>query len=444
MHLEARRFTERVKALFPAFFTGGKRVLDVGSGDINGNNRFLFDASCHYEGIDVAEGPNVTTVCPAGDFRPTESAVYDAIISTECFEHDIDFVRSFRNIVRLLKPGGLFVFTCASTGRAEHGTARCHVAASLSTKIDVNSETWYPNYYRNLTPDDVQRAVPIHAYFDSFAFETDRKACDMYFWGVRNAHPLDPTSLTPEARSLTTMESAYSGDATITRGPAVHRYTRQYHAILDRYRYATGVRTLELGVGSAASLRAMRAYMPNATHVVGVDPRPLCKAWASAVDHIYVETGSLTDPAFLQGISNRYGPFDIVINNDQGHMAEDLAKSFEIMFPLIKDGGVYIAEDTVCMRDPFRFRRNPGSPDHVTYFQHLVLLLNQWNASTPGYAGPHGHCTDPDKIVKKGGTDPIEASIDSILFGVSFVAVSKRVRRHWLREGTPVPAPVRF
>jgi hypothetical protein len=42
MHEQAREFTVFVKKILPDSFLG-KHVLDVGSGDINGNNRFLFD-----------------------------------------------------------------------------------------------------------------------------------------------------------------------------------------------------------------------------------------------------------------------------------------------------------------------------------------------------------------------------------------------------------------
>ena len=42
MHVQARDFTLFVKNILTSFFVN-KRVLDVGSGDINGNNRFLFE-----------------------------------------------------------------------------------------------------------------------------------------------------------------------------------------------------------------------------------------------------------------------------------------------------------------------------------------------------------------------------------------------------------------
>ena len=65
MHIQAKKFTLFVKDILPDYFKN-KRVLDVGSGDINGNNRFLFE-NCQYDGNDVIEAPNVTIVSKTKD-----------------------------------------------------------------------------------------------------------------------------------------------------------------------------------------------------------------------------------------------------------------------------------------------------------------------------------------------------------------------------------------
>ena len=60
MHDSAKLFTMFAKQILPDYFTN-RVVLDVGSGDINGNNRFLFE-NCEYNGNDVIEAKNVTIV----------------------------------------------------------------------------------------------------------------------------------------------------------------------------------------------------------------------------------------------------------------------------------------------------------------------------------------------------------------------------------------------
>ena len=110
MHDQARDFTLFVKSILNDFFIN-KQVLDVGSGDINGNNRFLFE-NCQYVGNDVIQAPNVTIVSKTKDL-PFEENTFDTIISTECFEHDPEYKESFIKIYNMLKPDGLFCFTCA-------------------------------------------------------------------------------------------------------------------------------------------------------------------------------------------------------------------------------------------------------------------------------------------------------------------------------------------
>jgi len=168
MHSLQKDFCNRVKARFPAFFKG-KRVLDCGSLDINGNNRYLF-TDCQYTGIDVGAGPNVDIVTRIHEYP---GKPYDTIISTECFEHDRHWADSLSHIsLKLLKPGGLFLFTCAYEGRPEHGTKRSEPADSPFTT----------DYYDTLILADVMDMV---AWYSQCAFEVEKSHKDLYFWGVK-------------------------------------------------------------------------------------------------------------------------------------------------------------------------------------------------------------------------------------------------------------------
>ena len=107
MHIQARDFTIYVRAIFPSYFNN-KCVLDVGSGDINGNNNFLFE-NCEYHGNDVIQAKNVTIVSKTKDLH-FEDNTFHTIVSTECFEHDPEYKESLNKIYKMLKPGGLFFF----------------------------------------------------------------------------------------------------------------------------------------------------------------------------------------------------------------------------------------------------------------------------------------------------------------------------------------------
>ena len=177
-HPEQRHFCSYVKDRWPVYFKD-KNVLDVGSLDINGNNRGLFE-NCNYLGIDVAPGNNVDLVACGNDYNAPDG-FFDVIISTECFEHDMHWNDTIKNIIRMLKSGGMFMFTCATTGRSEHGTSRTLPADSPLTST---MEDW-KDYYKNLEESDIKSIVNVDEIFSAHEFAVNKHSNDLYFWGVK-------------------------------------------------------------------------------------------------------------------------------------------------------------------------------------------------------------------------------------------------------------------
>lgn len=178
-HAQQLDFCYSIKKKFPSYFLD-KFVLDIGSLDINGSNRGLFE-NCKYLGVDIGYGINVDIISKGHELNlPDET--FDTIISTECFEHDMYYKDTIKNIIRLLKPGGLFFFTCATTGRPEHGTVR------TSTEADApflkNDEDW-ANYYKNLTENDIRGIISIEDTFSEFGFSINDFSKDLYFYGIK-------------------------------------------------------------------------------------------------------------------------------------------------------------------------------------------------------------------------------------------------------------------
>lgn len=198
MHDQAKNFTIFVKQNFQDYFKQ-KRVLDVGSGDINGNNRFLFE-DCEYDGNDVIQAKNVTIVSKTKNL-PFSEHTFDTIISTECFEHDPEYKESLQKIYSMLKPGGLFCFTCASTGRPEHGTRRTSPHDSYGT---VGKLSDMSDYYQNLTEKDINNVLSLNKLFYSWDTYYNAESKDLYFVGIKNEDKLFPNISLPRytARSL--------------------------------------------------------------------------------------------------------------------------------------------------------------------------------------------------------------------------------------------------
>lgn len=177
-HKEQIEYCKSVAAKHPNFFKG-KKVLDIGSLDINGSNRYLF-TDCEYTGVDIAPGRNVDIVSKGHEYDAPDGT-YDVIISTECFEHDMHFPKTLQNIVRMLKSGGLFFCTAGGDGRGEHGTLRTDTFSSpLTTKIPE-----WANYYKNINEAWFREIITPEDIFESFEFSYIPVPGDFRFWGIK-------------------------------------------------------------------------------------------------------------------------------------------------------------------------------------------------------------------------------------------------------------------
>ena len=190
-HHQQFEFIDAVKAALPAFFRGQK-VLEVGSLDINGSIRTAFD-DCDYTGADLSPGPGVDIACP-GQLLEFPSAHFDVCVSCECFEHNPYWVETWSNMLRMTRPGGLVLMSCATTGRREHGTTR---SAPDSSPFTVE-HGW--NYYRNLTQADFESRFDLGQWFSDHDFVVSAESFDLYFVGIVKGGPPLPTALIPDLR----------------------------------------------------------------------------------------------------------------------------------------------------------------------------------------------------------------------------------------------------
>ena len=125
-----------------------------------------------------------------------------------------------------------------------------------------------------------------------------------------------------------------------------HGYTTYYTRHLQARRRA--VRSvLEIGVGGytsptsgGESLRMWRTYFPNA-EIYGLD---IDKKDLPAEDRITVLQGDQGDQAFLRGLAEQFGPFDLVVD-DGAHVGSLQEASFDALFPTLPSGAFYVIED---------------------------------------------------------------------------------------------------
>ncbi len=168
-------FCETMKKQFPISFRESK-VIDIGSLDINGNNKDLFEGG-EYIGLDIVEGKNVDVVCVAHEYIGFDGT-FDVVVSTNAMEHDMHYPKTLQKMVDLLKPNGLLFFSVANSWK-EHGTIHTSPSQSATSQM---SEEW-AGYYKNLNPEDITTVLDLDTLFKIYSLKVVNK--DLQFWGIK-------------------------------------------------------------------------------------------------------------------------------------------------------------------------------------------------------------------------------------------------------------------
>jgi demethylmacrocin O-methyltransferase len=124
----------------------------------------------------------------------------------------------------------------------------------------------------------------------------------------------------------------------------LHWFTELYVRHFQEFRDLP-LRILEIGVGGygpygGASLRTWKRYFPRAL-VFGVDILDKSPVDEQRIATLVADQG---DPDTLIEIDDRYGPFDIVID-DGSHINEHIQSTFRALFPRLRRDGLYVVED---------------------------------------------------------------------------------------------------
>jgi len=155
-----------------------------------------------------------------------------------------------------------------------------------------------------------------------------------------------------------------------------HGYTKEYELRFEPYRDKP-IRVLEIGVKAGASIKTWLEYFINMELLVGVDINEYCRSWEQGVTRI--EIGDQADPNFLKMLVDKYGKFDIIID-DGGHHMHQMQISFNYLWPMVNPGGIYVIEDLqVCRKLDFCTKSK-----YTT-----VQFLNAINSVLSGTASEH-------------------------------------------------------
>jgi len=95
---------------------GPVNVVEIGSQDVNGSLRPVCPADFKYVGVDFVPGKGVDVVLADPYKLPFDDESQDIVLSSSCFEHAEFFWLSFLDVMRVLRPGGLFYLNVPSNG----------------------------------------------------------------------------------------------------------------------------------------------------------------------------------------------------------------------------------------------------------------------------------------------------------------------------------------
>ncbi len=168
-----------------------------------------------------------------------------------------------------------------------------------------------------------------------------------------------------------------------------HGYTRNYEKQFSPFRDKK-INILELGVSGyedpttdGASLRMWRDYFPKA-QIFSVD---FVNKDYRETDRIRIYQGSRDDGKLLRSMSDDAGGFDIVIDN-VNHQHEHGVATFNMVFPLLKNGGLYVVADARISYWPkFGGSISGFEPTQSTvgFFTELMHGLNHAEVASEAY-----------------------------------------------------------
>lgn len=192
-----------------------------------------------------------------------------------------------------------------------------------------------------------------------------------------------------------------------------HGYIPRYHTLLRHLRRRR-FNLLEIGIGGyegytvgGESLRMWKAYFPYA-QIHGLD---IADRSAVKESRITPWLGSQVDAELLRRIDSHAGGFEVIID-DGSHRSEHIIRSFQILFPLLKQGGVYFVEDVQTSYWPEYGGKAAAhdSSDQTTmgFFKNLADRLNveEYKFDYP--------------------PSPFDGFVDSVSFWHNLIAVKKK------------------
>jgi len=185
--------------------------------------------------------------------------------------------------------------------------------------------------------------------------------------------------------NLTRLAVLYDSDKWGSHWYAKH-YQHHFHGLRTRQ-----LKLLEIGIGGydsptsgGGSLRMWRTYFPK-SHIYGID---IYNKSSHNETRVRTFRGDQTDETFLRNVIAEIGNPDIIID-DGSHINSHVIRSFQVLFPLLAENGIYVVEDTQTSYWPSYGGSSEdlgNAPTSMCFLKGLIDGLNHEEFIRPGYS----------------------------------------------------------
>lgn len=160
-------------------------------------------------------------------------------------------------------------------------------------------------------------------------------------------------------------------------GNSIHKwihYFDVYNNAFFKYRNKK-VKMLEIGVQNGGSTRMWKEYFGPDVEIVCVDIDPACRELESEGFEVWIGDQASND--FWSRLKSKHKSFDIILD-DGGHKMNQQIVTFEALFPILSDGGVYLCEDVHTSYFPSFGGGLKNKESFIEYAKNLVDEMHGW------------------------------------------------------------------
>lgn len=170
----------------------------------------------------------------------------------------------------------------------------------------------------------------------------------------------------------------YGTDKGTTHAVKGHGYAPIYERFFDPLRDKQ-IKFLEIGVGGGESIRTWLDYFSKA-RIYGVDivrDTNIFNVPGKPYDRYTFVHGQQESEVFWKCFLADQGEGWDVIVDDGSHMADGVITSFNMLWPVVKSGGLYCIEDLGVASTPGTVFVPAGCPNHLMWITGRLHAMNR-------------------------------------------------------------------